>query len=197
MNPFLPDALDPLALFQSWLAEAGRSEPNDPNAMALATASAAGVPSVRMVLLKRADEHGFVFYTNRESRKGKELRANPHAALCFHWKSLQRQVRVAGTVTEVPGEDADAYFASRSRMSQIGAWASLQSRPLPSRTLLEERAHEYEMQFPGAVPRPPYWTGFAVDPERIEFWESRSYRLHDRVVFVRAEGAWTKERLYP
>lgn len=197
MDPFDPQAIDPLTLFREWLAEATASEPNDPNAMALATATADGLPSVRMVLLKAADERGFVFYTNRESQKGEELRANPHAALCLHWKSLRRQVRVAGPVSELPPEDAATYFGTRSRMSQIGAWASQQSRPLRSRAMLEERTHQYEAVFPDAIPRPPYWVGFSVEPLRVEFWQDRPYRLHDRMVFHRSEKGWTKERLYP
>ncbi len=197
MDPFHSEAIDPLAAFRSWLEEAKASEPNDPNAMALATATPDGVPSVRMVLLKRADERGFAFYTNRDSQKGEELRANPHAALCFHWKSLRRQVRVAGPVVELQPEDATAYFHSRSRMSQVGAWASEQSRPLPSRAVLEGRAQEFEALFPDEVPRPPYWTGFAVESRRIEFWRDGPNRLHDRMLFTRTESGWVTERLYP
>ena len=194
----MDEAAEPLALFHAWMEEAKQSEVNDPNAMSLATSTRDGMPSVRIVLLKQADEHGFTFFTNGESRKGRELGADAHVALCLHWKSLQRQVRVEGTVTELPGEDVDAYFARRARMSQIGAWASQQSRPLASREELIARTKEVEARFPGEVPRPPYWTGFRVTPQSIELWQEREYRLHDRVVFT-ADGAggWRKQRLYP
>ncbi|HWZ50099.1 MAG TPA: pyridoxamine 5'-phosphate oxidase [Granulicella sp.] len=191
------EARDPIALFRDWFRAASESELNDPNAMSLATASAEGRPSVRIVLLKRVDEAGFVFYTNAESRKGVELLANPFAALCFHWKSLGRQVRVEGTVAELPGEEADAYFHSRSRRSQIGALASQQSRPLESRERLEELAHTLEERYPGEVPRPGYWRGYVVRPETIEFWQDGPDRLHDRMVFRRVGDSWGKTRLFP
>jgi pyridoxamine 5'-phosphate oxidase len=189
-------AADPIALFGDWFRAASASEENDPNAMSLAT-TAGGRPSVRIVLLKRVDKAGFVFYTNAQSRKGVEMLANPHVALCFHWKSLRRQVRVEGTVHDLPGEDADAYFHSRSRRSQIGAVASEQSRPLASRGELEARAHALEEQYPGEVPRPSYWRGFVVVPETIEFWQDGPDRLHDRIVFTRTVTGWSKTRLYP
>jgi len=189
-------AADPIALFGDWFRAASASEENDPNAMSLAT-TAGGRPSVRIVLLKRVDKAGFVFYTNAQSRKGVEMLANPHVALCFHWKSLRRQVRVEGTVHDLPGEDADAYFHSRSRRSQIGALASDQSRPLASRAELEARAHALEERYPGEVPRPSHWRGFVVVPEAIEFWQDGPDRLHDRIVFTRAVTGWAKMRLYP
>ncbi|MEO6802056.1 MAG: pyridoxamine 5'-phosphate oxidase [Granulicella sp.] len=190
-------ATDPIALFRHWFDEAAQTEPNDPNAMALATSTAAGHPSVRMVLMKRLDERGFSFYTNVESQKGHELTENPHAALCFHWKSRRRQVRVEGSVQELSPADADAYFHSRSRQSQIGALASQQSRPLDSREELERLAKEYAERYPGEVPRPSYWRGFVLVPNRIEFWEDGAFRLHNRVVFVRADAAWERTRLFP
>lgn len=193
----MEDAADPFALFDRWMADAKLSELNDPNAMSLATATPDGIPSVRIVLLKRVDDRGFSFYTNGESRKGGELRANPRAALCFHWKSRQRQVRVEGAITELPPEDVDQYFTRRPRMSQIGAWASQQSRPLPSREELIERTHQYEAEFPEAIPRPPYWTGFVLKPSRIEFWQEGAYRLHDRFIFALAGDSWSKQRLFP
>jgi pyridoxamine 5'-phosphate oxidase len=166
--------------------------------MSLATATPDGIPSVRIVLLKRHDAKGFTFYTNGESQKGQELRANPHAALCLHWKSRQRQVRIQGTITELPPEDVDVYFHRRARMSQIGAWASQQSRPLESREALMSLTQEAESRFPEEVPRPPYWTGFRLTPSKIEFWQEGDYRLHDRVVFTpSAEHGWTKQRLFP
>jgi pyridoxamine 5'-phosphate oxidase len=190
---------EPFALFAGWLAEAGASEPNDPNAMALATVDPDGMPNARMVLLKGYDAAGFVFYTNLESAKGGELGAGK-AALLFHWKSLRRQVRVRGLVTRVGDDEADAYYASRPRGSRIGAWASKQSRPLESRFALEKGVAEYTAKFGlGAIPRPPFWSGFRLAPVAIEFWHDRPFRLHDRVVFRRdePEGAWTKTRLYP
>jgi pyridoxamine 5'-phosphate oxidase len=190
---------DPHALFDVWLAEAKASEPNDPTAMALATADAAGRPSVRMVLMKGHDARGFVFYTNLDSRKGAELAANPRAALLFHWKSLRRQVRVEGAVEPVTDAEADAYFASRSRDSQLGAWASDQSRPLDARATFEARYEDIRARFEGGdVPRPPRWSGWRVVPERIEFWSDRPHRLHERRLFVRIEGGgWSEGLLYP
>ena len=189
---------DPYALFAEWLAEAARSEPNDPNAMCLATATPEGRPSARMVLLKGHDPRGFVFYTNLESRKGGELAANPFAALCFHWKTLTRSVRVEGRIEPVTPEEADAYYASRSRGSRIGAWASRQSRPLEGRWALEKAVAEYTVKFGvSEIPRPPFWSGFRLLPERIEFWRDMPFRLHERRVFVASEGGWRTEALYP
>jgi pyridoxamine 5'-phosphate oxidase len=194
----LDASADPLALFDAWLADAAASEPNDPNAMALATADAAGRPSVRMVLLKGRSAEGFVFFTNLESRKGGQLAANPSAALCFHWKTLRRQVRVEGRVERISDAEADAYYASRPRGSRVGAWASRQSRPLGSRAELERAVAETEARFPGEdIPRPPFWSGFRVVAERMEFWAERPFRLHDRIVFARAGAGWTAERQYP
>ena len=191
-------ASEPWELFASWLDEASRSEPNDPTAMALATADADGLPDVRMVLLKQADESGFVFYTNVESAKGRELAANPQAALVMHWKSLRRQVRARGTVTKVSDAEADAYFQSRARDSRIGAWASQQSRPLESRFALEKAVAFYAAKHAvGEVPRPAYWTGFRIAPVSIEFWQDRPFRLHDRVLFEKEGEGWRKTRLYP
>lgn len=189
---------DPHALFEEWFALARSSEPNDPNAMALATADEAGRPSVRMVLLKGHDARGFVFYTNQDSRKGNELEANPFAALLLHWKSLRRQVRVEGRVECVSSAEADAYFASRSRDSQLGAWASDQSRPLDRRETFEKRYEEMRARFDGGdVPRPSRWSGFRVVPDRIEFWSDRPHRLHERRLFVRSGEDWTEGLLYP
>lgn len=189
---------DPIALFRNWFQEAEAREPKDANAMALATADAGGAPDVRMVLLKDADADGFVFYTNLESRKGRELEANPRAALCFHWKSLGRQVRAEGAVSPVSAAEADAYFATRNRQSQIGAWASQQSRPLAGLFELERRVAQYAAKFGlGKVPRPAFWSGFRLRPERIEFWRERPFRLHERLVFHRSAGGWRTERLYP
>jgi pyridoxamine 5'-phosphate oxidase len=191
---------EPLALFAAWFAEATRSEPNNPNAMALATVGGDGLPNVRMVLLKGVDASGFVFYTNQHSQKGRELSANPLAALDFYWKSLQRQVRVQGRVEEVTTAESDAYFASRPRGAQIGAWASQQSAPLESRFAFEKAVARYAAKYPlGAVPRPPHWIGYRVIPLAIEFWQERPFRLHDRIVFTREgrDSAWSKTRLYP
>ena len=196
-DPFSPEANDPMPCFLAWFAEAQASEPNDPNAMALASATPTGLPSVRMVLLKEVGDAGFVFYTNAQSRKGDELRTNPHAALCLHWKSLRRQVRIEGPLVEVSAERADAYFHSRSRESQLSAAASEQSRPLADRPTLETRAAELARQYPDEVPRPAYWTGFAVHPERLEFWRNGADRLHDRMLYTRAGDRWERTRLYP
>jgi pyridoxamine 5'-phosphate oxidase len=194
------DTAEPYALFAEWLAEAEKSEPNDPTAMALATVDASGMPNVRMVLLKGFDERGFVFYTNVESAKGVELLGAGKAAMCFHWKSLRRQVRVRGPVTPVTGVEADTYFQSRPRDSRIGAWASQQSRPLESRFALEKAVARYAARYAiGEVPRPPYWSGFRLEPLSIEFWQDRPFRLHDRVKFERPDrdARWAQTRLYP
>lgn len=189
---------NPIDVFQEWLAEAETSEPNDPTAMCLATVDAAGTPSARIVLLKGIDQRGFAFYTNVESRKGQELIARPQAALCFHWKSLRKQVRVEGPIEPVSAGEADEYFATRARVSQIGAWASDQSRPLDSRATLEARVARIEARYEGkAVPRPPNWSGFRVVPEAIEFWKDGAFRLHDRIRFWRSGLEWATERLYP
>ena len=194
----IPPADDPIRLFESWLAEAGRTEPNDPNAMTCATTTPNGRPSARIVLLKGVDPRGFVFYTNKQGRKGTELAANPFAALLFHWKTLGRQVRVEGPVEDVTDAEADAYFASRARVSRLGAWASEQSRPLGSRAELERRVAELEARYPGeAIPRPPHWSGFRVLPEHVEFWQDMPYRLHDRRTYRRREDRWDQGALYP
>ncbi len=193
-------AQEPFDLFRQWFADATASEPNDPNAMALATVDPQGMPDVRMVLMKGYDEQGFVFYTNTGSAKGTQLLASRKAAIVFHWKSLHRQVRVRGPIEQVSDAEADAYFQSRPRDSRIGAWASQQSRPLESRFALEKavavNAAKYAV---GTVPRPPHWTGFRIMPVAIEFWHDRPFRLHDRITFSRAEpnGDWTRHRLYP
>ncbi|TLU71822.1 pyridoxamine 5'-phosphate oxidase [Lichenicoccus roseus] len=190
---------DPIGLFQRWLAEAEASEPNDPNAMALATATRQGLPSVRMVLLKGLDTRGFVFYTNKQSRKGEELSANRHASLLFHWKSLRRQVRVEGPIEDVTEAEADAYFASRSRGSRLGAIASEQSRPLADRAELQARLAEVQERYlDGEVPRPSHWSGYRVLPDLIEFWQDMPHRLHDRMTYRReSETSWQTTRLYP
>lgn len=199
-NGDFTEASEPLVLFSAWMEEARRSEPNDPNAMALATADGDGFPDVRMVLLKGFDEDGFVFFTNLDSAKARELRERPQAALVFHWKSLRRQVRVRGTVAPVSDAEADAYFATRPRLAQIGAWASKQSSPLESRLAFEASVARVTARFPlGAIPRPPFWSGFRIAPLAMEFWHDRPFRLHDRIAFTRSQmhETWTRTRLYP
>lgn len=200
MSGDFTDASEPFDLFGRWFEEARAAEPNDPNAMALATADAEGLPNVRMVLMKDYDARGFVFYTNYESAKGREILASGKAAGLFHWKSLRRQVRFRGVVTQVDAAEADAYFASRPRDARIGAWASQQSRPLESRFALEKAVVYHGARHAiGEVPRPPYWSGFRIAPVELEFWHDRPFRLHDRVVFRRADPDrdWSKTRLYP
>jgi pyridoxamine 5'-phosphate oxidase len=192
------EADEPYRLFAAWFAEAEKSEPIDANGLALATVDTDGMPNVRMVLLKGFDESGFVFYTNFESAKGKEILASMKAAMCFHWKSLRRQVRIRGPVELVSKEEADAYYATRARGSRIGAWASKQSRPLESRFALEKAVAEYTLKFAvGEIPRPDHWSGFRLVPRTIEFWHDRPFRLHDRILFSRAGDGWEKTRLYP
>ncbi|GLR66359.1 pyridoxine/pyridoxamine 5'-phosphate oxidase [Acidocella aquatica] len=189
---------DPFTKFGVWMAEAEASEPNDPNAMTLATTSASGRPAARIVLLKGWDERGFVFYSNLESRKADEMRENAQVSLLFHWKSLRRQIRIEGKVSPVSVAEADEYFASRPRVSKLGAWASAQSRPLPSREVFEARLAEVEARFPGEdVPRPENWSGWRLTPDYVEFWEDREFRLHDRQVFTRKGDAWETGLLYP
>jgi pyridoxamine 5'-phosphate oxidase len=196
--PPLLSETDPFALFDGWFAEALKHEPNDANAMALATVDQAGLPDVRMVLLKGVDPAGFVFFSNQQSAKGQELAANPKAALLFHWKSLRRQVRVRGAVTPVSEAEADAYFATRARPAQLGAWASDQSRTLPDRLALEKKIAEVGLRYGlGKVPRPPHWSGWRLAPEAIEFWRDRPFRLHERLLFEVAPGGWTTRRLFP
>ena len=199
-EPAFEESSDPVALFVEWLQAASKSEPSDPNAMTLATVDADGLPDARTVLLKGVDEDGFVFYTNLESAKGEELRASPRAALLFHWKSLRRQVRVRGSVTRVTDEEADAYFATRARASQIGAWASIQSRPMEDPLALEKAVAAFGLKFGLApVPRPPHWSGFRLTPVAMEFWRARRFRLHERVTFSRPgpHAPWSRARLYP
>jgi len=192
------DAADPYVLFDTWFAEAARTEPNDANAMTLATSTPEGMPSARIVLLKGHDPRGFVFYTNTLSRKGEELAGNARAALLFHWKSRERQVRIEGPVESVTPAEADAYFASRPRISRLGAWASLQSQVLPERALLERRLAEIEARYPGDdIPRPPHWSGYRVLPSRIEFWQAAEFRLHDRTTYVKDGDGWRVGKLFP
>ena len=192
------EAKEPFALFSQWLDEAEKSEPNDPNGLALSTVDESGLPNVRMVLLKGHDARGFVFYTNFESAKGREILASKKAAMLFHWKSLRRQIRIRGDIEIVSNAEADEYYASRPRLSRIGAWASQQSRPLESKFALEKAVAEVTMKYPvGDIPRPAHWSGFRVKPVEIEFWKDGAFRLHDRIKFVRDGDGWAKTRLYP
>jgi pyridoxamine 5'-phosphate oxidase len=198
MDSDLDSAANPFQLFAEWFGEATSAEPNDPTAMALASVDGNGMPNVRMVLLKGLQDGGFVFFTNFDSNKGRELLANPKAALCFHWKSIRRQVRARGTIDVVSKEEADAYFATRPRGSRIGAWASKQSRPLESRFALEKAVASYAAKFAlSEVPRPDYWSGFRLTPVEMEFWKNGQFRLHDRIRFRRSGEDWEKTRLYP
>jgi len=200
LNEAFGNTATPLPLFDRWLAQATESESNDPTAFALATVDAAGQPSVRMLLLKGASEHGFVFYTNMNSRKADELRANPKASMCFHWKSLRRQVRVSGCVNPVSDAEADAYFASRDHASQVGAWASFQSSSMERRSEFGQRVTEYRAKYPegSAVPRPPYWSGWSLQPREIEFWLNADARLHERLIYTaQVDGSWKQTLLYP
>lgn len=190
-------AEDPIELFRLWLKEAEASEPNDPSAAAFSTATREGIPSVRMILMKGIDDRGFSFFTNAESQKGEELRQNPRAAMCFHWKSLRRQVRISGSVSELPAAEADQYFHSRPRLSQLASSASQQSRVLTNHEELIDRVKELDAKFPAEIPRPEYWKGFVLHPERIEFWKSREGRLHDRLLYIRSGEEWRTERLFP
>ncbi|WP_409433445.1 pyridoxamine 5'-phosphate oxidase [Litorimonas sp. RW-G-Af-16] len=192
------EADEPISLFQKWLAKAAETEPNDPNAMSVATVDAQGMPDVRILLLKGLDARGFVFYTNSESAKGEQLRGQAKAALCFHWKSQKRQVRVRGSVSPVTAAESDAYFAERARESRIGAWASDQSRPVADREAMLSKVKEMEDRFEGQdVPRPDHWYGWRVAPQSIEFWQDGAFRVHDRIVFTPTNGGWTKQRLFP
>jgi pyridoxamine 5'-phosphate oxidase len=196
-DPITPTA-DPFTLFDQWIAEATKSEPNDPNAMFVVTATPDGRPSARTILLKGVDDRGFVWYTNKESRKAGELAANTQVFLLFYWKSLARQIRIEGKVEHVTDAEADAYFATRPRISKLGAWASQQSRPLESRAALEQRLAEFDARYPGDdIPRPSYWSGFRVLPDTFEFWQLMPFRLHDRVTYTRDGGGWTIGKLYP
>lgn len=199
MSDTATPAADPFDLFNRWMADAEVSEPSDPNAMTVVTVDAEGRPSARILLLKGADRDGFVFYTNKQSRKADDLAVNSHTALLFHWKSIARQIRIEGPVSHATDAEADAYFASRHRISRLGAWASDQSRPLPSRAELERRLAEYEAKYPGdTVPRPPHWSGYRVTPRHFEFWQDMPYRLHDRTIYDRQpDGAWSSSKLYP
>jgi pyridoxamine 5'-phosphate oxidase len=191
-------AADPFVRFATWFAEAQASEPTDPNAMIVATTTPEGKPSARTVLLKGADPRGFVFYTNKESRKANEIAANPNVCLLFYWKSLGRQIRIEGTVEHVTDAESDAYYASRMRISRLGAWASAQSRPLDDRTTLERRLAEFEEKYPGdEIPRPPYWSGYRVLPAYFEFWQNMDFRLHDRTTYTRDGDGWTIGKLFP
>jgi pyridoxamine 5'-phosphate oxidase len=196
-DSLIESKLDPIALFSLWMKEAEASEPNDPNAVALATATSDGAPSVRMVLMKSVDERGFSFYTNEDSQKGAELQQNSKAAMCFYWKSQRKQIRITGTVTDLPGVEADLYFHSRSRLSQLAAAASQQSHVLAAREQLLDRVKELDTEFPGEIPRPEYWKGFVLYPERIEFWKNGEGRLHDRLLFTRSGQVWQTNRLFP